>query len=149
VSDDGSKILFSFNSQNSPLPSDYIRDITVNEVTGEVFIATDKGIVSYRNVATKGDETHVNVYAYPNPVRPDYKGPIIITGLVRDDNVKITDIAGNMVYEAKSEGGQLSWDGRNFSGESVRTGVYLIYCTKINSYEGTTDTFVSKVLIVR
>lgn len=145
VSDDGSKILLSFNTKNSPLPSDYIRDITVNEVTGEVFIATDKGIVSYRNVATKGDDTHKNVYAYPNPVRPEYKGLITITGLIRDDNVKITDIAGNMVYEAKSEGGQLSWDGKNFAGNEVRTGVYLIFCTTTDA----TNTFVTKVLIVR
>jgi hypothetical protein len=145
VSDDGSKILFSFNTKNSPLPSDYIRSIGINDVTGEVFIATDKGMVSYRNVATKGDITHDKVYAYPNPVRPEYKGPITITGLLRDDNVKITDIAGNMVYEAKSEGGQLSWDGKSFSGQLVRTGVYLIFCSNA---EGT-DNFVAKVLIVR
>jgi len=145
VSDDGSKILLSFNSQNSPLPSDYIRSIGINDVTGEVFFATDKGMVSYRNVATNGDITHAKVYAYPNPVRPAYKGPITITGLIRDDNVKITDIAGNMVFEAKSEGGQLSWDGKNFSGQSVRTGVYLIFCSNADG----TDNFVTKVLIVR
>lgn len=145
VSNDGSKILLSFNSQNSPLPSDYIRSIGINNVTGEVFIATDKGMVSYRNVASKGNEDHTKVYAFPNPVRPDYKGPITITGLIRDDNIKITDIAGNMVYEATSEGGQLSWDGKNFAGDVVRSGVYLIFCTNSDG----TDTFVSKVMIVR
>jgi ligand-binding sensor domain-containing protein len=145
VSDDGSKILFSFNTKNSPLPSDYIRSINVNDVTGEVFIATDKGLVSYRNVATKGAATHKEVYAYPNPVRPGYNGLITITGLMRDDNVKITDIAGNMVYEATTEGGQLSWDGKNFSGDLVRSGVYLIFCTNTDG----TDSIVTKVLIIR
>jgi hypothetical protein len=145
VSDDGSKILFSFNTQNSPLPSDYIRSINVNDITGEVFIATDKGLVSYRNVASKGTDTHKEVHAYPNPVRPSYQGLITITGLMRDDNVKITDIAGNMVYEATSEGGQLSWDGKNFSGDMVRSGVYLIFCTNTDG----TDSIVTKVLIIR
>ena len=70
---------------------------------------------------------------------------ITITGLMRDDNVKITDVAGNMVYESKSEGGQLSWDGKNFAGDLVRTGVYLIFCTNTDG----SDTKVSKLLIVR
>ena len=84
------------------------------------------------------------VYAYPNPVRPDYNGLIAIKGLVRDANVKITDIAGNLVYHTIANGGQAIWNGRNFSGTKVNTGVYLVFCTN----EDGEETMVTKIMFV-
>jgi ligand-binding sensor domain-containing protein len=145
TSPDGSQILKYVNSKNSPLISSDIKDIEVNGATGEVFFATDKGIVSYRSTATEGLDKHGDVYAFPNPVKPGYNGPIAITGLVSDALVKITDITGKLVYETQAEGGQAVWNGKNFSGQDANSGVYMVFST--NS-EGT-ETAVTKILIVR
>ncbi len=145
VSDDGTEIFNHFTKENSPLPDNYIRDIAVNQQSGEVFFGTDAGIVSYRGSAVAGGSKHGDVYAYPNPVRPGYTGNIAIRGLVRDANVIITDLPGNMVFETTAEGGQANWDGKNFDGEDVKSGVYLIF----SSNEDGTETFVTKILIVR
>jgi hypothetical protein len=145
VSSDGSKIIYNFTTKNSPLPSDYIRDITIDPKSGDVFFATDKGIASFRGTATEGEESPNNVYAFPNPVRPDYQGPIAIRGLARESIVKITDVTGNLVFETKSEGGQAIWDGRNFSGESVRSGIYLV----MSANEEGKKSCITKILIIR
>lgn len=142
---DGSEILHHFTTENSPLLSDQVNDIGINDRTGEVFFATSKGVISYRGEATEGKEKHQNAYVYPNPVRPDYKGPIAVKGLVTDALVKISDISGNIVYEMKATGGQAVWDGHNLSGKEVKTGVYLIYSSSADGSE----TFITKLLIVR
>src|SRR5690606_31127972 len=94
---------------------------------GEVFIATDKGIISFMGDATDAGDKHGKVEVYPNPVRPEYTGDIAIRGLVNDAIVKITDIAGNLVFEAKANGGMITWNGLNFRGKRAATGVYLVY----------------------
>ena len=129
VSPDGKKEIYHFNEENSPLLSNNIQTVAVNDKTGEVFFGTEKGIISFRGRATEGGDDFGNVYVYPNPVREDYLGDITITGLVKDINVKITDISGNLVFETTSLGGQAIWDGRNFRGNRVYTGVYLVFCT--------------------
>jgi hypothetical protein len=103
--------------------------VGIHDKTGEVFFGTDRGIISYRSDATKAGEDFGDVFAFPNPVRPDYHGNITITGLIKDANVKITDIAGNLVYETTTLGGQVVWDGKNLDGRRVATGVYIIFCT--------------------
>ncbi len=145
TSPDGSTILKYFTTRNSPLISNDIRAIEVNGANGEVFFATDKGIVSYRSTATEGGEKHGDVYAFPNPVKPGYNGPIAINGLVRDASVKITDITGKLVFETQAEGGQAIWNGKNFNGEDANSGVYMVFST---NKEGT-ETAVTKILIVR
>lgn len=127
VSEDGLEQVRQFNSSNSPLLSDNITDICVDGVSGEVFIGTDKGIISYRGDALKGSTQYDNVLVYPNPVRETYEGPVAIKGLVEKTNVKIADMGGNLVFETESLGGQAIWDGKNFRGERVATGVYMIY----------------------
>jgi hypothetical protein len=127
VSADGSQELLRFNTSNSPLPSNNITALAINHTTGELFIGTDRGIISYRSDATLGKDYCENTYAYPNPVRPDYKGPIAITGLVNNGQFKITDIFGTLVYEDRALGGQAIWYGTNFKGEKVKSGVYLIF----------------------
>ena len=144
VSEDGVDQIHQFNSMNSPLLSDNIIDICVDGVSGEVFFGTDKGIISFKGDALSGSDVYNNVVVYPNPVRETYEGPVAIKGLVAQTNVKITDIGGNLVFETESLGGQAIWDGTNFRGERVATGVYMIY---LASPDGSFS-HVSKILFI-
>jgi hypothetical protein len=143
-SEDGLKQIHNFTKENSPMLSNNIQDIAINGKTGEVFFGTDLGIVSYQSTATEPNENYTDVYVYPNPVREDYEGEIVITGLVGEVNVKITDISGNIVYETTSLGGQAIWDGKNFEGEKVSTGIYLVFCTN----EDGEKTYITKLLVI-
>ena len=145
VSPDGQKTLFQFNKTNSPLPSNSINDIEIDDATGEVFFATDKGMVSYKGTSTAAADDLANVYVYPNPVRPGFEGDVKISGLVNNANVKITDIEGNLVYETKSEGGTILWDTRAFGKYKVASGVYMIFIVD----EDAVETKVKKVMIIR
>jgi len=144
VSDDGLTQIHNFNSENSPLLSNSITSIAIDDKTGEVFFGTDKGIISYRASATGPSENYESVYVYPNPVRESFTGDIAITGLLENTTVKITDLNGNLVFETVSLGGQAMWDGQNFSGERVSTGVYLVFC----SNEDGTLSHVTKLLFI-
>ncbi|MDR1356248.1 MAG: hypothetical protein LBJ58_01105, partial [Tannerellaceae bacterium] len=126
LNEDGTEIIHHFTAANSPLLSDNIQSLAINDLTGEVFIGTDGGLISYMGEATKGSETYSNVYAFPNPVRPDYDRQVVVTGLMENSNVKITDARGNLVYEGRSAGGQISWNCRNRSGSPVASGVYIV-----------------------
>jgi len=145
MSSDGTKEIHHFTSENSPLPSNTVQSIAVDGESGEVFFGTELGLVSFRGTATDGLSTNQCYKVFPNPVRENYEGPIAITGLVRNTNVKITDLVGNLVFETTSEGGQAIWDGRNTKGERVSTGVYLALCT---APEGTSKC-VSKIMVAR
>lgn len=145
VSPDGSRQINAFTTENSPLPSNYINSIAMNEKTGEIFIATGEGVVSYKGTATRASNDYSNIYAFPNPVRPDFGGNITITGLVAKTTVKITDVSGKLVYETNSIGGQAFWDGRNLWGEAVKSGVYLIF---VASEDGS-QSAVTKIAIIR
>ena len=127
VSEDGEKEIEHFDTENSPLPRNDISDIAINQNTGEVFIGTSAGLISYMGQATKANDEFTDVYVYPNPVRETYDGPIVVKGLVDDTDVKITDISGNLVYKTTSLGGQAVWDGRNLNGNRCKTGVYLVF----------------------
>jgi ligand-binding sensor domain-containing protein len=128
LSPDGEEEILHFTENNSPLPDDNIRTIAVNNETGEVFFGTDGGLVSYQGDAVTGRRfASDNVLVFPNPVRPEYEGPITIRGLQRDANVKITDINGKLVYETQALGGQAIWDGRDYNGRRAQTGVYLVF----------------------
>lgn len=129
ISEDGETEIEHFNTDNSPLPSNEISDIAINQKTGEVFIGTSTGLISYMGEATAGNDEFADVYVYPNPVRETYDGPIVVTGLVEDTDVRITDISGNLVHKTKSLGGQAIWDGRNLNGNRCKTGVYLVFMT--------------------
>jgi len=144
MSPDGITQLLNFTSENSPLPSNSINTLAIDDVTGEVLISTDRGMVSYRGTATKGNDNFENLYVYPNPVRENYRGDIIVNGLMQDAQIRITDIAGNLVYACKSLGGQAVWNGTNFNGRRVNTGVYLVFC----SNKDATKTKVTKLLFI-
>lgn len=144
VSEDGQEELVNFNESNSPILSNSIQSIAVNDQTGEVYFATPEGIIAYRGEATVGGDEYADVYAFPNPVRESYDGDIVITGLIADTDVKITDISGNLVYETMSLGGQAIWDGRNLKGHRVSTGVYVVFG---NDKSGE-KTFTTKILFI-
>jgi len=144
MSEDGQKEIFHFTEENSPLLSNTITSIAIDDKTVMVYFGTSNGIVSFRAYATKGAETFTNVYAYPNPVRENFDGMIGIKGLVKDANVKITDISGTLIYETKSEGGQAVWNGKNFNGEAAKSGVYFVFC----SSEDGTEKLVTKIMVI-
>jgi len=144
VSENGDKEIEHFTAENSPLLSNVIRSISVNEKSGEVFFGTDKGLISYQGDASGGKNDYSEVYVYPNPVRETYDGPVTITGLIAESDIKITDIGGNLVFKTTSLGGQAVWDGRNLNGRRVKTGVYLVFC---NDKYGN-ETTITKILFI-
>ncbi|HLW29617.1 MAG TPA: T9SS type A sorting domain-containing protein, partial [Brumimicrobium sp.] len=81
----------------------------------------------YRSDASQGDIEYTNVKVFPNPVHPDYFGPITIQGIAYDSDVKITDVSGKLVYKTKSNGGTATWSGNTMDGQRAATGVYLIW----------------------
>ncbi len=133
-----------FSRSNSPLASNVILDIEIDDITGMVYFGTDQGIVSYQGQATAGEEQMNDVFAYPNPVEPGYDGPILIRGLVTNAQVKVTDLEGNIVFETIAEGGQAIWDGRNFDGLKVASGIYLAFI----SDDLGVNTQVAKIMIL-
>ncbi|MDR6968692.1 ligand-binding sensor domain-containing protein [Flavobacterium arsenatis] len=145
VSSNGQQILQRFTITNSPLPSNSINDIDINPITGEVFFATTKGMVSFKGFSTTGNDNLQNVKVYPNPVRPEYYGTVKITGLLDKARIKITDIEGNLVHETVSEGGTIEWDTTAFGKYKVASGVYMIF---ISAQDGI-ETKVKKVMIIR
>lgn len=169
VSPDGQQTIYHFTKDNSPLPSNSIVDISIENTTGEVFIATDNGLVSFNSGGTSTEDSLSGVYAYPNPVRPEYdllgytdlnninKG-IKLKGLTNNVNIKITDVEGNLVAEAQSnvnyrasssnfaiDGGTAIWNGKNLRNNVVASGVYLFLISDLTSFETKTV----KVLIIR
>lgn len=145
LSFNGQETLLRFTAQNSPLPSNSIKDININQVTGEVFFLTTKGIVSYQGTATAPRENLENVVIYPNPVRPEFKGTVKITGLIDNANIKITDISGNLVHETTSSGGTIEWDTTAFGKYKVASGVYMMFIAA----DDLNETKVKKIMIVR
>lgn len=146
---DGLTQVAHFTNTNSPLFDNSITDIAINQQSGEVWIGTEKGVLSLRAEAVEGGKINkTNAYAYPNPVEPNYDGPIAVYGLASDANVKITDAAGNLVFEGKSLGGQAVWDGRDYLGRKVASGVYLIYATSQATFDQP-DAIITKVVILR
>ncbi|WP_396196639.1 two-component regulator propeller domain-containing protein [Flavobacterium sp.] len=145
VAADGQETIYRFDTSNSPLPSNTVNDIEIDGVSGEVFFATDKGMVSFLGTSTQPSDNLADVYVYPNPVRPGFSGTVKISGLTDKANVKITDIEGNLVYETTTAGGTIEWDTTAFGKYKVASGVYMIF---VSSEDGL-QTTVKKVMIIR
>ncbi len=145
VSADGQQVLKNFNATNSVIGSNEIYQVCCDPTGNSVFVTTPLGVAEYKSDATPGQANFNNIYAYPNPVRPDYGGPINITGLMDNSLVKIADPSGNVIRSLKSTGGMVSWDGCNYEGDLVPTGVYTILASQADGSGGGT----AKVLIVR
>lgn len=144
---DGLENIHHFTKDNSPLPSNTIESLALHHTSGELYIGTDKGLVSYTTDATSGASRYneENVYAYPNPVTPDYNGPITIVGLKTGSTVKITNTAGRLVAEGTSLGGSFTWDGKTPQGQRVSTGIYYVLGTDEEGREG----IATKILFVK
>lgn len=144
ISATGEDVLYQFTETNSPLLSNIVKRVTVNGTTGEVYFATSKGICSFRGTATEGDARNENVLVFPNPVPPGYNGTIGIKGLVNDAIVKITEMDGRLVYQTRALGGQAVWDGKDYRGRRISTGVYLV----VVSDESRKEKTVSKIVFI-
>jgi hypothetical protein len=146
ISSNGLYQLEHFTTANSPLLSDKIVAIGIHDRTGEVYIGTDRGLQVYRGTATYAERVPMSdIHAFPNPVKPDYDGPIAIKGFTRNGIVHITDAAGHTVFTTVANGGQAIWDGRTLSGERVASGVYYVFA----SDEVGGNQSVAKILIIR
>lgn len=126
-SPDGLRQLFHFTTDNSPLYSNSIIDLNYDNNTGDLYIGSEQGLQSYRGVVISGFENYNTLHAYPNPVRPGYGGTVLLRGLVDDSLVKITDVAGNLVWETRAVGGQVEWPLTTLQGRRVVSGVYIVY----------------------
>ena len=127
LSADGSSIIEHFTKNNSPLPNDTILQILIEPQYGNVFFNTASEMVSYRGFATDGTTSQNEIKIFPNPVAPNYNGPIAFRGLVENALVKITDISGSLVFETRALGGQAIWNGKSLAGSKVATGIYLVF----------------------
>ena len=145
LSPNGQETLLRFTTDNSPLPSDNVLDIAIDDSDGTVYFATKDGLVAYDGTSTDPGEDLEGVYAYPNPVRPTYFGNVTIDGLTAKANVKITDITGNLVFETTSEGGSIQWDTTAFGKYRVASGVYLVLITSDDNLL----TKVAKIMVIR
>ena len=147
VSDDCNTQIYHFDTDNSPLISNIVYSIAVNNNTGKVYFATDKGLCSFNNgiVGSNSEMTKDNVYAYPNPVKPDYTGKINIVGLSFNANIKIVSTNGTLINEGRSAGGSYSWDGCDLNGKKVASGIYMVETATESCEKG----IVCKIAIIR
>jgi ligand-binding sensor domain-containing protein len=139
-----SEALLHFTTANSPLPSNTINDLAINDKTGEVFVATDAGVVSYQGSASLTEGKPSCAQVFPNPVRPEFMGTVGIRGVVDNAQIKITDIAGHLVYSTTAAGGTVTWNLTDAQGQRVRSGVYLV----LSSDAQGKNTCVSKVAVL-
>jgi len=146
MSPEGNEQIAHLTAENSPLFSNSITAIDFDDENGIAYIGTTEGLISVRTEATGANSFHSNVLVFPNPVRPDYEGPIAIKGLAEDATVKITDVSGQLVFETEALGGQAIWYGRDYNDRKVNTGVYLVFATSRNSNDPQVE--VTKILVV-
>ncbi len=144
LSPDANKIISRYTVDNSPLLSNIIQSIAVDPVTGDVYFGTANGLISYHGTATEGAETAGSIKTFPNPVPNGYTGPIAVRGLTTDADVRITDIAGQLIYRAKATGGQVVWNGLDYTGHRPQSGVLLIFATD----KAGTQTAVGKMVLM-
>ncbi len=147
ISDDGQEMLHHFTTEDSPLLSNNVQSIAAHPGTGEVAFGTDKGICTFISDATTPEEEleKSNVVVFPNPVTPDYNGPIAIRGLVEDSEVKIISTGGQLVWNGTSSGGTCTWNGVANNGKPVASGIYHVVA---NTPEGG-KAIMTRIVIVR
>jgi streptogramin lyase len=140
----GETQVYHFNVANSPLLSDKIVDVEINQKTGEVFFMTEAGIVSFRSDATTSAGIFQSVKVFPNPVTANFNGLVAISGLATDAIIKITDITGKLVWQTTANGGTATWNVRDYNGNRASTGMYLMIST---SQDGS-ESLVGKIAVI-
>lgn len=148
VSENGDQILEHYTTDNSILPSNKVFSVACDPNSSSVFFATEDGVVEYNSTSAPSKENLDEVYAYPNPVRPDYSGWITVTGLMDNTLVKIADSAGNVFFQGRSEGGMITWDGCNANGDRVKTGVYYVFASHGTGNDSGSDNCVTKIMVI-
>ncbi len=143
-SPDGQTEIHHFTKEDSPLYSNIISSIAIDDTKGDIFIGTDIGVQSFRTSFIKPFDDYSSLHVFPNPVRPGYSGSTYITGLVDESIVKITDVAGHLVWEGKSQGGQIEWNLQSTGNNRVASGVYLINCSTADGEKSGT----AKLLVI-
>ncbi len=146
VNEAGSEIIHHFTNENSYLPGGVTYCVYAHPFTNSVFMGTEYGLVEYSSDSSPAMDDYSQIYAYPNPVKPEYTGLITITGLMDNTLVKIADSAGNVFYTSRSEGGMVTWDGCNVAGDRVKSGVYFVYVSS-NENEQSSGA-VTKIMII-
>ena len=137
--------ILNFTEENSPLSSKNVIDLALDSTSGELFVLTEKGLLSYRTNSSEPNEDFSSVKIFPNPVRPDFQGVLTVSGLRENTSIKITDTAGRLIYETKSNGGTASWDLLNSEGNRATTAIYMVFCVA----EDGSESFVGKVAVLR
>lgn len=145
VNSDGNEILAHYTAANSGLISDNVYAVHASRENNDVWVGTDIGLCLFHATTAPAASSYSDVYAYPNPVTPDYTGLITITGLMDKSLVKIADAAGNVFHQTVSEGGLIVWDGCDASGSRVRSGVYFVLASQNSSG---TSAVVTKILVI-
>ncbi|MAJ05993.1 MAG: hypothetical protein CL827_03915 [Crocinitomicaceae bacterium] len=145
MSEDGTSTIYSLSKENSPLFSNKIQALAINNSNGELFIGTEKGILGFKSGATSSNTTFTELVVYPNPVRPDYQGNISVKGMMNNSEVKIVDASGFHIQTVFSTGGQAIWNGRDQNNQLVSSGVYYFFASSEDGYSKAK----SKVLIIR
>ena len=147
ISADGTELIHHFTASDSPLLSDAVQCVAVNPVSGMVMIGTDAGLCSYADTATRPEEEldKDNVTVFPNPVRPDYNGTVVVRGLTMDSEVKILTSSGRLVYSGTSEGGTFAWNGRDAQGRRLASGVYHVVASNAEGKKA----IVTRIIFIR
>jgi hypothetical protein len=136
-------LVYNFTDSKCAIPCYKIIDIEINTQSGEVFISTDRGVVSFRSDAKDGSDFQ-NVKIFPNPVTPNFNGTIGISGLATDAYIKITDVSGKLIWQTQANGGTATWNARDYNGRRASTGIYLIFSA---SQDGN-ESFVGKIAVI-
>ena len=146
VNSDGTQIIKKFNTTNSPLASNTIYRVCCNPNSNSVYVTTPTGLYEYFSDSSPAASTYDDIYAYPNPVRPDYTGEVTIMGLMDNSLVKIADASGHVIKQLKSTGGMATWDCCDYNGNQAKTGVYFVLCSQAN---GGNEAVVTKIAVIR
>lgn len=146
VNSDGSQIIRRFNTTNSPLATNTVYQVCCNPNSNSVYVTTPDGLYEYFSDSSPAEPSYDDIYAYPNPVRPDYGGDVTIMGLMDNTLVKIADASGNVLAQKKSTGGMVTWDCCDQYGNPVKSGVYLVLCSRAN---GGSEAVVTKIAVIK
>ncbi|MDW8393217.1 MAG: two-component regulator propeller domain-containing protein [Chitinophagales bacterium] len=141
---DGTELVEHFTAENSPLFSNTVLALAMDDRNGELYIGTDRGMLVYRTDVLRAEPDVCAPAVYPNPVRENYSGPIAISGMGDNAEVRITDATGTLVYQTRALGSQVIWDGKGLNGRRVRSGVYYVFAAEADG----TGTCVARLLII-
>ncbi len=136
IDEGGRNVLQHFTTENSPLFSNHITGLTIDDETGTVFIATNDGLLTYTDVVKRESRSMDDLFVYPNPFSYNQNsGPVYIEGLSEETTLSVITVDGRLVSRFNTRGGRAEWNVRDFNGNKVASGVYLIVANDVNGNE--------------